>query len=159
MQTHCFQAGRIQKRQVQTGTQLLLQYHIAQAYTLTYPFKAGGRHHIGNCLLFDCGKDGSCLAQHPVRILGLIAIHGGIACPLAQVICSTGNDSGQFRMIGCYKSCQQLRIKSDTMPFIKGKHCRFCIIRKQYLILCLQLNVQNTGNLFGHTRQILSVQD
>ena len=141
MQTNGFQAGGVQQGQIQTGTQLLLQYHIAQTHTLSNPFKAGRRHHIGNGLLLDCGEDGGSLTQYPVRILGLIAVHRGISGPLTQEFCGAGNDSCQFRMVRCNEGCQQLRVQAYTVPFIKGKDSGFRIVRYQYLLFGFQFNM------------------
>ena len=141
MQTNRFQAGGIQQGQIQTGTQLLLQYHIAQTYTLTNPFETGRWHHIGDGLFLDCGEDGGSLAQYPVRILRLIAVHRGITGPLTQEFGGAGNDPCQLRMVGRNKGCQQLGVQTHTVPFIKSQDSGFRIVRYQNLFFGLQSNV------------------
>ena len=150
MQTNRFQTRCIQQGQVQTGTQLLLQYHITQTHTLTNPFKAGRRHHIGNGLLLDCGEDGGSLTQYPVGILRLITVHRGITGPLTQEFCGTGNNPCQLRMVRGHKGGKQLRIQAHAVPFVEGKNSGFRIIRYQHLLFGFQLDMQDAGNLLRH---------
>ena len=158
VQTHRFQAGGVQQGQVQAGAQLLPQHRVAQPHPLTHLLEAGGRHRVGDILLLQGGENGRRLAHHPVGVLGLVGVHGGVSGPLAQKFRGPGNDPGHAGMIGGDEGRQQLRVQAQAVPLVEGQHGGLGMVLHQDFPAPADLKTEQAGCLLRHARQVGAIQ-
>ena len=120
MKARRFQTGQIEKSQIQTGSQLLLQQAVAEPHPLTTA-KASWRHTIPDILLLKGAINRRHLKPDQMGTLSLIANKGGFSPPLFQNPACIPQDFPNNRLIGGDKSRRQLGNHPDTRPLIHGQ--------------------------------------
>ena len=138
---------------------MLLQNRIAKPHPLARALKAGGGHHVGDGLLLQGGEDGSRLAQDPVGVLGLVAVHGVVAGPVAQDIRCPADDFGKLRVIGGHEGGQQLRVDGDALPLVKGQDRDFLMPGQKHGFPLTQGKGQRSRELFRQSGEKFAAQE
>ena len=158
MQPHGFQAAAVQQRQVQAGAHLLLQQGIAEPDPLARRLKAGRGDGIDQVFLLDGTVNRGAELQHPVGVLGLVGVQGGVSGPLAQQLRRPGIQGCNLGMVGSDEGCQQLRVVGIAVPLVKGQSRQLLGMAEQHGAVLLQGHMEQAGGLFRQSGKIGTVQ-